>query len=815
MKILLKASWQFFMRQPAQLALALVGVAAGVAVVTGVALMRNTMLDSLDAAARALAGDDSLRIEAPPGSALDEEVFSELVRQPGSPALIPFISERVRSGDIILELLATDPISASAGQTLAAHRGTATGLLANPRGVIINRATAERLAVTADEQVTVRIDGRASALDILAVLAGERWLDNRLLMDLGGAQQLLNMSGRLSWISAPAESSTWLDEHLDARLNVVESSDRIASVERLTSGLRINLTALSLLALVVGLFVVHSVLSFLLVQRRRQIGLSRALGVTPGQLRLWLLLEVSVLTLIGTLFGLVLGTELARALLILIQNPSAELYGMVTGQQILPSRTLYLGILGLTLGLACLSVSGLIASALGIPPGQLSRGSTRATAPGRLWLAAIGLAALGAIVLLTTSHLVAALLSLFLWLSACAIVVPGLAMALVGAIRRLGPGSLVGRALGMLAASRQRLGPSMAALSLALGLSAGMALMVDGFRSAVDDWVTRLLRADVYLSIQGESISPALFESIQSDWEEFRAVSSVRQFRRADGTQLMSYDLPPVARQGFEFLAGGETEDWNRFDQGLGLLVSEPLARRQALSLGEIIALTTPSGTIERPIVGIYRDYANDSGQIAMAGPWFRQWFNDSSRDSVGLYLAPGHRIPDLIELADRLDLAPSRLDLTLREDVRRITLGVFDRTFRITQALALLVGLIAVISLVSALMALGLERRREYATLRALGLTRGGLTRWVLTQTVGLSLVAALLAVPISALIHGVLSLAVQPRAFGWSVPLEFTLLPWIQLLPIALTAGLLAGLIPAWSIGRLQAAGQLKGQR
>jgi len=188
MKILLKASWQFFMRQPAQLALALVGVAAGVAVVTGVALMRNTMLDSLDAAARALAGDDSLRIEAPPGSALDEEVFSELVRQPGSPALIPFISERVRSGDIILELLATDPISASAGQTLAAHRGTATGLLANPRGVIINRATAERLAVTADEQVTVRIDGRASALDILAVLAGERWLDNRLLMDLGGAQ---------------------------------------------------------------------------------------------------------------------------------------------------------------------------------------------------------------------------------------------------------------------------------------------------------------------------------------------------------------------------------------------------------------------------------------------------------------------------------------------------------------------------------------------------------------------------------------------------------------------------------------------------
>jgi putative ABC transport system permease protein len=815
MTILLKASWQFFTRQPAQLMLALAGVAAGVAVVTGVALMRDTMVDSLDAATRALAGDDSLRIEAPLGTDLDESVFSGLMQQAGSPALIPFIAERVRSGGVILELLATDPISASAGQTLAAHRGTATGLLANPRGVIINRTTAERLAVSEGDTIQVVIDGRSQGLEILAVLAGEAWLDNRLLMDLSGAQALLNMAGQLSWISAPAGSRAWLDEHLGTRLMLIDSSDRMASVERLTSGLRINLTALSLLALVVGLFVVHSVLSFLLVQRQRQIGLVRALGVTPGQLRTWLLLEVSVLTLIGTLLGLALGTELARALLVLIQNPSAELYGVVTGQQILPSRSLYLAILGLTLGLACLSVSGLIAAALGIPPGQLSRGSTPSVSPRRRALAAAGLTALGILLLLGTAHLVAALFSLFLWLSACAILVPAVAMAFVRAIRGLAPRSLPGRALGMLTASRQRLGPSLAALSLALGLSAGMALMVGGFRTAVDDWVTRLLRADVYLSIQGGSISPERFESIQSDWKEFQAVSSVRQIRRADGVQQVGYDLPEEARRGFEFLTGGSPADWALFDRGQAVFVSEPLARRQTLSLGERIEVTTATGVIERPVVGIYRDYANDSGQIAMAGPQFRRWFNDSDRDSVGLYLAPGGRIPDPVVLAERLDLAPSRLDLTLREDVRRITLGVFDRTFRITQALALLVGLIAVISLISALMALGLERRREYATLRALGLTRAGLTRWVLTQTIGLSLIAAVLAVPISALIHAVLSLAVQPRAFGWSVPLEFSALPWLQLLPIALAAGGLAGLIPAWSIGRRQAAEQLKGQR
>jgi putative ABC transport system permease protein len=819
MTLLLKASQQFFLRHPAQLSLALVGVAAGVAVVTGVALMRDTMIDSLDAAARALAGDNSLRIEAPPGEDLDDAEFTRLVRTPGSPPLIPFLAARLRSNGTILELLGTDPISASAGQTLARHRGAATGLLANPEAVIINQTTAARLGVTVDDALPVTIDGRSESLRVLAVLMGEPWLDNRLLVDLGTAQRLLNSVGKLSWISAPAAARAWLAKQVNdpasADLVVVEAEERRASVERLTAGLRVNLTALSLLALAVGLFVVHSVLSFLLVQRQRQIGLLRALGVTPGRLRVWLLAEVMVLCLIGALLGLALGTELARALLVLIQNPSAELYGMVTGQQILPSRVLYLGILALTLGLAAVSVSGLITAALAIPPGQLSRGASRSSSPARLYGSAAGLALAGLLVLWTTSHLIAALISLFLWLTACAIVVPRLAMALVDGLRRATPSSAFGRAMGMLKASRQRLGPSMAALSLALGLSAGMALMVDGFRAAVDDWVTRLLRADVYLSIQGDSITPAQFDSIRADESTFEAVSSVRQLRRADGTTLVAYDLPPRAREGFEFLAGGQGEDWALFDQGRGVLVSEPLTRQMALSFGDPIDLDTPAGQKSLPVVGIYRDYASDRGQVAVAGPVFRGWFNDSARDSLGLYLAPGRELPDVTALADRLGLAPSRLDLTLRADVRRITLDVFDRTFRITQALSLLVGLIAVVSLISALMALGLERRREYATLRALGLTRRGLARWVLSQTVGLSLIAAVLAVPISALIHAVLSLAVQPRAFGWTIPLEFSTGPWLQLLPIALIAGLLAGALPAWTIGQRPAAQQLKGQR
>jgi len=150
-KLLLRASQQFFMRQPAQLALALIGMAAGVAVVCGVALMRDAMIDSLDAASRALAGDDSLRIESRLGEDLDEQIFSELVQTAGSPVLIPFLSARVRSGNVILELLATDPISASNGQALAANRGAATALMGSPSSIVINQATADRLALSEND----------------------------------------------------------------------------------------------------------------------------------------------------------------------------------------------------------------------------------------------------------------------------------------------------------------------------------------------------------------------------------------------------------------------------------------------------------------------------------------------------------------------------------------------------------------------------------------------------------------------------------------------------------------------------------------
>ncbi len=809
MRLLIQFSRRFLYRHPGQLILALAGIAAGVAVVTGVALMRDVLVESLDSATDALSGRESLRIEAP-GEALDERLMIDLATSAGAPNLVPVLRARVRLDGQLLELLGLDPMAIDTGGPMGLS-GAATGaLLATPNGFIASQRTFERLAIEAGDERVVRAAGRQHELQAVGAFAAGREMDDRLVMDLANAQQLLDRRGELSWVEAPPEAREWLAERLPDSLILTDAGQRRASAASLTEGMRTNLGAMSLLSLAVGLFVIHAVFSFLLVQRRRDLGMLRAVGVTQRQVG-WLLGgETLVLAGLGALAGLVLGTWLATSLLELARQPVAELYRMVPAAGIAPSPGLYAGIWLLAVASALASVSTVLRRAMATPPGQLSRQEQAGTAPGNGQLAgvagALGLAGLALIVFVDS--LIAVLAGLFVLLAACALLAPLAGSTLLRAgSRRLGSG-LARRALAMLGSARSRIGPALSALSLALALSAGMAMMVLGFRVAVDDWIDRLLRADVYMTAAADGLDQQVLAGVEG-WPEVEAVSTTRERVLGDGTRLMAYDLPPEAWGGFELLAGDTTRAREAFQAGRGALVSEAQARNAGLSPGAAIALPTRDGERRLEVVGVYRDYTSDRGIIAIDGDLYRSLWNDAVFDSFGLYLAEGQS-PEA--LSGRVEALPVEARLTDRAAVIEQTLAVFDRTFRISWALAILVAIIAGVALVSALLALGLERGREYATLRALGLTRTGLARLVLTQTTALAAAAAALAVPISLAIHAVLSLVVQPRAFGWSVGLTLPWQPWAVMIPLALLAGLLAGLYPAWAIARRDPAPMLR---
>lgn len=798
MRLLLESSRRFFYRHPGQLLLALIGIAAGVAVVTGVALMRDVLVDALDSATESLSGTETIRITDPRGP-LDESLYRTLATTPGAPALLPVLSSRLRYGDRMLELLAVDPLSLDR-ESAVRPTGSATGqLITQANAAVVSETTLQRLDIGPDGSLQVRHSGETLNLEIVATIHGGRELDDRVIMDLAAAQHLTGRRGELSFIETSSRNRDWLVEHLPDGLELVDAEQRRESAAALTAGMRANLTAMSLLSLAVGLFVIYSVLAFLLVQRRRTIGMLRAVGVTQGRIQALLALETVILTGLGALAGLALGTLMATALLDLVRQPVAELYRMVASAGIRPSLGLYAAVWAMAVIMALASVYGVLREAQRIPPGQLAR-TVHEARPGGLrlwrWLPGLLLVA-GASLIVTTRGLPPVMAGLFLMLSGCALLAPAIGMQLLRLLSVRGRG-LVPRAIKMLMSSRQRLAPAVSALSLALALSAGVGMMVLGFRATVDDWVSRLISADVYLTVSQGQLDSEAVETLRAR-PEIDMLTSSRQIRLDDGSMVVGYDLNPKAWAAFEWVSGDRETARPAVESGTAVLLTEPMARRNGLESGDRIELATPSGSVSFDVAAVYRDYSNDRGLVGLIGWRFRELWQDDQRDSIGLYLQPG---TDTQTFETRILEAFPAGNLTTREQVREQTLAVFDRTFRISWALAILVGMIAAIALISALLALGLERGREYATLRALGLPRRGLAGVVLTQTTSLAAIAAIMAVPFSMLIHAVLSLAVQPRAFGWSLALTWPWQPLAVVVPLALLLGTLAGAYPAWKI-------------
>jgi len=802
--MLARLSRAFFHRHPAQVLLALTGIAAGVAVVTGVALLRGALVESLDAVSAELVGDQALVVRHPSGR-VDVSEYARLARQPGAPDFVPVLRAPVRIDGQRLEVVGVDPFSGIRTLTGTGGAGLSTALFDESGGIpsaVVSASTLALLGGGLDSVLTLDESGRQ--VRVTAVIRGRPGLDRRLLMDISRAQTMLGERGWVSELLAPPQSESWLRSNLGEELLLVTASSQRASARQLTAGMRANLTAMSLLALATGLFVVYSVLSFLMVQRRRTFGLLRALGMTHGRLARLLVGEVVVIAAFGALGGLVAGTVLSDQLLRLIAAPVAEVYGQLPPAATNPTPWLYAGIWLAALAAAVAVTVPVMREALQIPPGRLVRSFAVHILPARKVLVlAVLLVTAGAAWVALDGRLVAALGGLFLVLAGVIVTIPMIGFGLVRGLARRTATTLPGRALRLLETARGRLSPALAALSLALALAIGMGMMILGFRGAVGDWVTRLLQADMYVSLESRSLEREQVGQLAA-MEGVEAFSSVRRTRLADGTTLTAYDLPARAWSGFELLDGESRDARQRFGAGDAVLVSEPLARRKSLAVGDIVELPTPDGPARLPIAAVFRDYSSEQGFVAVTADLYRRWFDDHAVDSVGLYLADGVTPPELGRRIDRLELGGAAQWIT-PAGIQRESLAVFDRTFRVSWALAMLVGLIALVALTSALLAQGLERSREHATLRALGLSPARLFGLVTVQSAGLTAVALATALPLAVLIHYALSLLIQPRAFGWSLPAGLPPAePVLWVVPVALALGTLTGLYPAWRIGR-----------
>jgi putative ABC transport system permease protein len=270
--------------------------------------------------------------------------------------------------------------------------------------------------------------------------------------------------------------------------------------------------------------------------------------------------------------------------------------------------------------------------------------------------------------------------------------------------------------------------------------------------------------------------------------------------------------IGPASYRQFRFLAGTPEAVWPAFQEGGAAIVSEPYAYRHGLRVGSGVPLRTDSGERMFPVVGVFADYGSDQGVVMLSRRTYETYWDDREVSSMGLVLAPGRDVDAVI--ADLQTRIGGGRDLLIRSSraLRTASLEIFDRTFAITSVLRVLATAVAAIGVLSALMALQLERAREFGVLRAQGLTRREVWQLVVTETGLLGGIAGLLAVPVGIGLALVLVHVINRRAFGWTIEATVPVEILLQAVGLAMLSALLAGLYPAWRLARTPPAAALR---
>ncbi len=820
------------LRHPWQSGLAILGIALGVAVVVAVDLANASAWRSFTLAMERVSGPATHRLVGDSNGIPEAWYVQWRLNgglRPAAPVVTGYLPNAEQPGQL-LQVLGIDPLAAGPFGTPGAS-GTARAvdlraLLIDPEAALLPEAAGAQIVLKRGEQRFV--------LKRAGTLAGSE-LDGLVMTDISTAQTLLGMAGRLSHIdlilpegAVGEREAAELRASLPAGLHLERPAQRHQAVADLSAAFSLNLTAMSLLALVVGLFLIYNAISFSVVQRRALLGLLRALGVSRQELLVGVLGEALLLGLAGTLLGSLLGLWLGSGLVHLVTRTINDLY------YVLSIREFFIDPWSLAKGVSLGLVATLVAAwlpareAAKVPPGAaLSRAHLesrwRAALPGVL-LTGLALLATGGLVLGCFGSLTAGFVGLFLFMVGCALLTP---LIVVGLVRFNQP--LVAR-MGLLArmANRDvarhlsRTGVAVAALMVAFATTIGVGVMVDSFRGGVAIWINDLLNADIYIAPpaiedggnRGEALAPAVLAAL---WETpgIAAISTYRGTRiDLDGRplMLMAADLAAASQAGYRLVDGEADKAWAAFQTGEAILVSEPLAWRRHLAIGDRLTLPTDQGAHDFVIAGVFLDYGSEHGRIVLHRTGYARYWQDSTVGSAAVFAVPGEPLARLrARLQERLGPIQPLLIRSSR-DIQQRTLEIFDRTFTITQVLRILAILVAVTGVLSALLALQLERAREFATLRALGMTAGEIAGLVSLQTGFMGAAAGLLAIPTGLLLAATLIFVINRRAFGWSLPFEVN--PWLLLetVVLAMVAALLAGLYPIWRMARTQPADALR---
>jgi putative ABC transport system permease protein len=820
------------LRDRVRTALTVLAVALGVGVVVAIDLAGQAAAGSFHSSLESLAGKGDLLITATGG--IDERILGKLVQLPFAFKFTPRIEDfaSVNGKGEAIPFIGLDLIglNGEGDSNLTWIHGTNLPATSFPVWV------GARLGLQAGQHVSLLIDDRMHAFTVAGVVdssPSEIGADNAIVADIGLAQLVTGKIGRLDSVDVrtPAGGSTesWeqlLRRQLPASITVELEGTRTEENRKMLAAFRWNLRVLSYIALIVGAFLIYNTISISVVRRRNEIGVFRALGGTRTLVAGGFAGEAVFFSVIGSGLGLLIGRLMAIAAVDLIGNTVQALY--VSSQPGQIQLTWQAAATGIGLGVA-VSVLAALAPALEAariaPVEAMARGREQyllASQSRRLGLFAMILFCLGGVLSqMPPIHRqpIAAYAAVMLLVAGTAAVIPIVVTIFSTAANHVldklpGVGPLL--AMRSLRASIGRTSVLTAALATAVAMTASVAIMVGSFRETVQVWMSNQLQADLYLrpaGLSGADRHPIMSPDIADKIERLPGVAAVDRFRaypivyQGMPATLAGTESREVLEFGARLFLPGEnrTAILSKLPAGDYAVVSEPFANKHHVHVEDVLHFPLAGAMRKFTVLGIYYDYSAEAGYVIVDRRTLLRYLPDPAESNLAVYLKREVNANAIRAQIDRI-IGNRAVLVFSNRTLRRAAIQVFDRTFQITYALEAVAVVVAILGIAGALLAMVIDRRRDFALLRFLGGAKQQIRAIILCEAGLLGLLATGIGLILGIALSLILIFVINKQSFGWTIQFHWPLALLSTALGGIYGATVLAGLYPARTAVRME---------
>lgn len=796
-------------RDPFRFFITTVGVALGVAVFLSIQLANRQTLSSFTETVDLVLGRANAVVHAD-GVPFDETVFKNLLPLRDQIKAYPVIEGygvETQSEEVV-EILGTDLLQDSGIRdfSLKTADDTLQGLLPlilDPRGIIIPETFIPDHHFQPGDPIEFIINGRPVTLRVTGVLENKgiakAFKGNVALMDISAAQSVFGRIGKLDRIDVRFlkdksfdRMQAEIEKVLPDFLRVDRPQHRGKQVEKMLRAFQYNLTALSFVALLVGLYLIYNMISLSVVRRRTEIGTLRALGASPYWIAAIFILEAGVIGAIGSAFGVAIGYFLAKFSLQAITLTVQNLYvsANVADFDFHWSEGIPYFALGVVLSL-CSALLPAYDAATTHPTQVMRRGSYDLKVfRGNRRLTYLGLACLAWAVACVPLPAIGG----FPWLGFAAVffVILGMSFLTPGALVVLRDLShnLCKRWFGgegLLASLNltQNVGRNaiaVSSLAIAFMMVISMSIMVHSFRQTVTVWIDQTLKADLFVrAAGGKHIDYQYTLPVEpvADLKQLDGVKAVDAFRALHITYenqpaiLGSGDFAVLSRHGNLVIKDGPPAR-KLADVMVGAdraIVSEPFAYKHKVGVGDRVKIETPSGPMDLEIVAVYYDYSQERGYVIVDRRTFLKYYRDSTVNSFVVYLEDKAHLPTVRKAI--LSTIGSSHQVVVRSygELKEEVLNIFDKTFAITYSLEIIGIGVALLGLFNTLVSLIIERRRELAVLRFIGAFPEQVRKMVLIEAGLLGWIGSLMGLAAGIAVSYILIFVINKQSFGWTI--------------------------------------------